>query len=233
MHFSLSGKRYSSYRPLNVAVLGHGLEQVDHAKFLGFHVDRVLSWETHIDKLCSKLGSACFALKRLSSTLPSEIVRTCYFATVQSVLQYGIEFWGRAADWERAFRMQKRAVRAIAQIPQDSSARPWFRTYRMLTLPALIIFQAAVYAKENEDLYPKQGEHHAHNTRNKHKMALVQKSLAKSGKLIHVMAPAVYNRIPSTIKDAPSTEAFKLRLKKWLIEQDIYNYDQWILNNKD
>jgi hypothetical protein len=36
------------------------LSEQDVIKFLGLHLDRHLSWETHLNHLLSKLGSVCF-----------------------------------------------------------------------------------------------------------------------------------------------------------------------------
>ncbi|KAJ2947555.1 hypothetical protein O0L34_g17345 [Tuta absoluta] len=120
LHFHLGGR---VPRPLVVAVGTTQLEKVRSTTFLGLELDRGLTWEPHITTMCGKLGGACFALQRLARVVPRQVARSCYFATVHSLLQYGAELWGRAAEWERAFRMQKRAVRAIVQVPQDVSAQ--------------------------------------------------------------------------------------------------------------
>ncbi|CAG9111387.1 unnamed protein product [Plutella xylostella] len=136
MLFNLAGRRS---RPLQVKVGSEDLSQVYTSCFLGFKVDSGLSWSDHIDWLCGRLGGACFALQRLAGTVPREVARSCYFATIQSLLTYGIELWGRAADWHRAFVMQKRAVRAMARIKSDESARQYFVSLEILTCPSLYI----------------------------------------------------------------------------------------------
>ncbi|CAG9132414.1 unnamed protein product [Plutella xylostella] len=137
IHFNLAGQ---PPKAISVRAGDAVVEQTKAATFLGFILDRGLTWDAHIDKVCGKLGSACFALNRLARTVPAEVVRTCYFATVHSLLQYGAELWGRAADWERAFRMQKRAVRAIARVSQDTSARPYFKSLGIMTNVTIIFF---------------------------------------------------------------------------------------------
>ncbi|XP_073954845.1 uncharacterized protein [Choristoneura fumiferana] len=110
IHFYLGSR---TPRPLQVQAEGVVVEQVRFTNFLGFQIDSKLSWGSHIDKLCCALGSACFALRRLARVVPRYAVRSCYFATIHSLLQYGAELWGRAADYQRVFRLQKRAVRAV------------------------------------------------------------------------------------------------------------------------
>lgn len=223
MNFNLAGR---TIRPLNVALGNSAIEHVSKTNFLGFVIDASLTWEAHIDALCAKLGRACFALWRLSATLPPHMVRSCYFASVQSLLQYGVEFWGRAADWLRVFRMQKRAVRAIVRVSQDTSARPYFRTLRILTVPSLVVLQAALYARNHLTDYPKLGDGHKYNTRNAQKLKAVPRRLTKTAKLVHVMAPEVYNRLPTEITRLSSFISFKNRLKAWLVEQTLYSFDE-------
>lgn len=225
VHFCLSGR---ASRFLNVCIGNNRIEQVEATTFLGFEIDRGLKWESHIDKLCGRLGSACYALSRLARVVTAEVVRSCYFATIHSLLQYGVELWARAADWQRAFRLQKRAVRAIAKIPQDSSARPHFRRLGILTLPALVIYQVAVYVKENQASYTKRGSGHSYHTRNRDKIAAVPRTLTKFSKTSHVMGPTVYNKLPNQITDSSSLTCFKLRLKRWLVEQTFYSFEEFV-----
>ncbi|KAI5637927.1 hypothetical protein NE865_09302 [Phthorimaea operculella] len=173
-----------------------------------------------IDSLCAKLGGSCYALGRLSSTLPKDVVRTCYFATVQSLLQYGIELWGRAADWERVSRMQKRAIRAIARVADDDeSVRPLFVSEGIMTLPSLLIFQTATYVWENRDEFTRKGDRHARQLRHANRLWPVTHKLTKTAKTIKVMGPAVYNRLPEDITSSPNLNIFKKRLRRWLIGQ--------------
>lgn len=225
VHFDLSGR---SVRPLKVMVNNAQIEAVSATTFLGFEIDRGLTWELHIQKLCGRVGSACFALNRVSRVVSTEVARTCYFATVHAVLQYGVELWGRAAEWERAFRMQKRAVRAIVRVSRDTSARPYFRDLGILTLPAIIILQVALFVRNNQETFRKHSDMHSYHTRNAKKLVGVPRILAKSNKLTHVMGPTVYNKLPDDITSAPSLASFKSKLKHWLLERTFYSYEEFL-----
>ena len=225
IHFCLSGHKT---KPLTVFVHGDTVRQVESTTFLGFELDRSLSWGSHIDRLCMRLGSASFALSRLSQTVPSGGVRSCYFATVHSLLQYGAELWGRAADWERAFRMQKRAVRAVSGMPCDASARPLFKQLNILTLPSVIIYQIAVYVRRNLSALKRYRDVNSYTTRSAERLVSLSRKLMRSDRLTHVVGPTVYNNIPGDIVAAPSLYCFKNKLKRWLIEQTFYNFEEFI-----
>lgn len=223
--FDLSGR---ARRRLVVGVDGVQLQQVNTASFLGFQLDQTLSWEFHIEALCGKLARSCFALSRVSSTMTKAAVRVCYFATIQSLLQYGIEFWGRAADCERAFRLQRRAVRTIAGIPADVDEKPYFVSLKVLTLPGLLIFQVAMYARANLHLFEKRADVERYNLRNGSRLQSVPHRLEKGKRTIHAMSPYVYNKLPQDVTSSLTISTFKYKLKKWLVEQAFYTYNEFL-----
>ncbi|XP_061710654.1 uncharacterized protein LOC133520301 [Cydia pomonella] len=227
MTFKLNGHRSPTLR---VSAGGAPLQHVASTRLLGFQLDNALSWETHINELCGRLGRACFALRRLANTAGRGAVRECYFATVHSLLTYGVELWGRASDWRRAFSMQKRAVRAMAGKAVDAPARDIFRDLKILPLPCLFINQVARFMRENLDMFNCRGINTNYNLRsNRHHNRLVTEAhrLARSERSVYVLGPSVYNRLPDTIRNATSIAAFKVRLKNWLSQELFYNYQDF------
>ncbi|KAJ0179495.1 hypothetical protein K1T71_005207 [Dendrolimus kikuchii] len=168
---------------------------------------------------------------QLEPVVSVDVARACYFATVHSLLQYGTELWARAADWQRAFRMQKRAVRAIVRVRRCESARPLFKKLGILTLPSILIYQVAVYVRLNVHTYAKQSDVHTHFTRHRNDMSNIKHKLEKSGRLTHVMGPLIYNKLPSRITESPSVGLFKTRLRKWLVEHTFYKHEEFISHN--
>ncbi|CAG9132415.1 unnamed protein product [Plutella xylostella] len=88
-----------------------------------------------------------------------------------------------------------------------------------MTLPSIVIYQVAMYVRDNYDSYQTHGDVHHRNTRRANKLMALGRGLAKSGKLTHVMGPAVYNKLPIAITEAPSHDRFKSALKRWLEEE--------------
>ena len=70
----------------------------DDVKFLGIHVDRKLSWGTHINQLCGKLNSFLGVMKRVRGKLPLKTLRVIYNSIAHSKILYGIEIWGNATS---------------------------------------------------------------------------------------------------------------------------------------
>ncbi|KAI5630862.1 reverse transcriptase (RNA-dependent DNA polymerase) domain-containing protein [Phthorimaea operculella] len=227
IRFSLNGHPTQA---MQVCAGGAPIQQVACTRLLGFNIDSALVWEAHIDELCGRLAGACFALRRLASTASGDVVRQCYFATVHSLLLYGTELWARAADWGRVFSMQKRAVRALAGVPDDVSAQDYFRKYQILPLPCLYVYQVAVFMHENIHLFKRKGANPRYNlrsNRNENQLAAEPHKLAKSERSVYYIGPEIYNRVPDELINAASIAAFKNLLNKWLHTQLFYSYDDF------
>ena len=65
-----------------------------HVKFLGLIIDSTLSWNPHIDLVSKRLSTACYALNCLKHLVSRETLKIIYFSHLQSILSYGIIFWG-------------------------------------------------------------------------------------------------------------------------------------------
>ncbi|CAG9126955.1 unnamed protein product [Plutella xylostella] len=76
--------------------------------------------------------------------------------------------------------------------------------------------KVAKYARRNLSNLQVIGDTHNINTRQRHRLCTPARRLAKSDKTLGVLAPKVYNALPSDIKSAPSDAVFIGKLKKLL-----------------
>lgn len=228
LNFRLNGGKLPSLRVTAGQTL---LEQVQTTKLLGFQLDSSLVWDAHIEGICAKLGRACFALRRLASTASRDVVRSCYFATVHSILTYGAELWARAADTGRAFVMQKKAVRAIVGVPDDVSCRGYFKELNIMPLPCELIYQVALFTHQNLGLFQRRGINAnlaLRSNRYHSRLVTPPHKLRKSERSVYIMGPSVYNRLPDTITNAASTAIFKHRLRIWLLDGVFYSISEFL-----
>lgn len=221
MKFSLDGKPAP---PLSVSVEGTALQQVNSTKLLGFILDSALTWSAHIDQLCEKLGQACYALKRLATTATKEAVRSCYFATIHSRLSYGTELWAQAADRDRVFTMQRRAIRALVGVPFDHPTEELFDAENIMTLPSLFVYQTAIFVRNNLESFNRRDKDVSYSLRHPDKLRSVTHKLAKSEKSVYVLGPIIYNKLPERVRTAASTTIFKNKLRRWLLEKRLLDY---------
>lgn len=108
-------------------------------KFLGLHIDEHLDWCVHTDFLCSKLNGVAYSLRVLKNYLDKSTLMVVYFSNFQSLLRYGIIFWGRSKNIKNIFVTQKRTVRIINNKKSDMSCRGLFKSSKILTVTGLYI----------------------------------------------------------------------------------------------
>ena len=70
------------------------INQVKSIKFLGIHIDNRLSFNDHIANLARKLSQTIGIMYKMSSFVPSNILKMIYFSLFYPHLIYGISIWG-------------------------------------------------------------------------------------------------------------------------------------------
>ncbi|KAI5618092.1 gastrula zinc finger protein XlCGF28.1-like [Silurus asotus] len=105
-----STKQERSYQPLNIC--GTPVERVDSFRYLGVHITQDLSWSCHINTLVKKARQRLYHLRRLRDfKLPSQVLKTFYTCTIESVLTGSITSWfGNSTMQDR--RALQRVVRS-------------------------------------------------------------------------------------------------------------------------
>jgi hypothetical protein len=140
-HLMLFKTNSKSKDNLYVRINGSQIDQVDAVKFLGIRIDSKLSWKDELQDIESSICSACFALRTLRDELDVQHLKMIYHSIVESKLRYSIRFWGNGfrKNINRAFVLQKRAIRTMTRTPQWVSCRELFVKLRILTLPSLFV----------------------------------------------------------------------------------------------
>lgn len=70
----------------------------DCVRYLETYIDTELSWTTHVDAVCKRLGSAFFGLHKLKSILNRQELLGIYYAMAYSHFSYNIVVWGQAHE---------------------------------------------------------------------------------------------------------------------------------------
>jgi hypothetical protein len=70
------------------------LDYTAETKFLGIRITETLKWNTHVRSLASKLSKVSFMIKSLKEILSPNMIQNIYFTKFQSLLWFGILFWG-------------------------------------------------------------------------------------------------------------------------------------------
>ena len=119
------------------------IEQVDNIKSLGVYLDNKISWNVHINKLNSELRKKIRVFYFLRNICNVQLLRSIYFALVQSRLQYGLEFWGGTHETltNKLVVTQKYFVRVILFKNHREHTSPLFKQLTILPLKNLFVFK--------------------------------------------------------------------------------------------
>jgi hypothetical protein len=98
---------------LNIQYAGLTFPQVEFVTFLGLQLDKQITWKNHLHFLLNKLTKACFVLRQLRYVLDIDALKLVYLANFQSMVKYGIVFWGNSYNLKKVFLLQKRILRIM------------------------------------------------------------------------------------------------------------------------
>ena len=112
------------------------IKQSNCVKYVGVLIDSSLNWKPQIQKACSKLASACWALYQLRKYVDYKTLVMVCNSTLHSHLMYCISSWGSASNsnMRPLFLLQKRAMRIITHSNKRTRTTPLFSRLQILKL---------------------------------------------------------------------------------------------------
>lgn len=215
----------------HVVLNNEKLEFTTSTVFLGITLDSSLQWGPHITSLSGRLSSAAYAVRKIREITDIATARLVYFSYFHSIMSYGILLWGRAADIETIFILQKRAIRAIYKLCSRDSLRELFKEINIMTVPCQYIYENIMYVRKNINTFTRNCDRHNRNTRSKNKIDQPKHRLAKVRTSFEGLSIRYYNKIPEDILSL-SESKFKSVIKKTLCYKAYYKLDEYI-NDKE
>jgi hypothetical protein len=101
----------------NITMNGKHLERVDNTKLLGIVINNKLTWDDHVNYMCTKVSKRIYFIRLLkrAGVMPNDILLV-YFSIIRSVLEYGSEIWHPGLNKMQTRKLeyiQKRVVKII------------------------------------------------------------------------------------------------------------------------
>jgi hypothetical protein len=140
--------RNKSSKEVDIKIDNSPIEYKEKVKFLGVWITNTLAWDEHIISLSQKLSQTSYAIKILSNVLNLTSLKIIYYSLFQSLLSYGIIFWGNTQKSQIIFKLQKRVIRTITNAKHNEHCKPLFRSLNILPLPCLYILHLLIYVKK-------------------------------------------------------------------------------------
>ena len=129
---------------------GHKIIPSLYIKYLGIYLDSNLNGKYHCDLLLPKLKRANGMLCKARHYVPSEELKSLYYAIFSSHLVYGCQIWGQNLDvhTEKVFKLQNRAMRIISFSDFHASSSPIYKELKILRLEDFITLQNCLFVHD-------------------------------------------------------------------------------------
>lgn len=188
------------------------------------HVDSRLSWDVHVGRLAERVSRSIFVLRQLSTSVSFRTIKVAYHSLVESSIRYGILLWGKCATAHRIFRLQRRAIRVLANLSYRACCRGAFKNLGLMTLPGLYMFECLLYAHKGAAKKQLRSEVHSYNTRANNELCIPYCRLRKSQSGPEYFCFKLYNMLPARMRSLVLKD-FKLEIKKFLVDLEPYNVE--------
>jgi len=230
MRFSIRGNHN------NVASILLGDSEIfpkDCVTFLGLELDCNLKFSCHLKKLSKKLSSFIFALRNLSQYCSRDVLRIAYFGCFYANLAYAVPIWGsESAETKYIFSLQKRAMRIIFGLKKRQTCRGLFKSNAMLTFPCIYIFETLMFFKKNQNLFQNTRTGYVTNSlRPRNSLPIPRHFTDFFERNTKYACIKLYNSLPTFLKDISSVTKFRSKLKQYLIDNEFYSVQDYVLCN--
>ena len=201
---------------LNITLMNNQITSSTNTKFLGLTIEETLSWKGHIDKIMTRLSSACYAHRIVTPLLAEDTLKMIYYAYVHSMLTYGIIFWGNSPHSTYIFKIKKRIIRIMAKSKRRDSCRQLFKRLESLPLRSQYILSTLLFVVKNNGLFTTNQEIHNINTRCNTNLHPPLCTLRVFQKGVYFTGIKLYNHLPANLKNlSKEIKLFKPASKKF------------------
>ena len=217
---------------------GSVIERVTQFNFLGLTINENMNWKSHSSKIANKISRTLGVMNRLKRYLPMAAMKLMYDSLILSHLQFGITCWG--FDWNRIFKLQKRAMRIMTNKKFNAHTEPIFKELKMLKIKDIFNIQCLKFwfKFENNSLpsffksiLKYNHELHDIETRNRNQFHLFPTRTEGARNVLRHYIPELLKKFPRELLNLARThsiDTFTYRLKNHII--DSYN-STCIINN--
>jgi hypothetical protein len=204
------------------------LERVKHTKFLGVIINEKLTWDDHISLVCNKVSKHIGVLRRIKHKIPVTLLRSLYYTLIHPYFDYCNIIWAISSTvaLDKLFRLQKRAIRLIANSDWNAHSAPLFLDLKVLTIHQLNLLQVAsfMYKVYNNllpqyfiDMFILNHSVHSHNTRQCNDFHVPYHRLVLTSNSIRVFGVCLWNNICQDIRNSNSLQSFRTKYKLCII----------------
>ena len=216
---------------LKITYLNKQILTVSNTKFLVVHINDILNRKTHIESILPKLSMACYAMRIIKPYMSLESLKIVYHCTFNSVINYGLPFWGISPHCKHIFMLQKRIVRIMLGCRRLTSCGNLFRKLKILPFSCQYILSITMFIVKNKHQFITNSEFHNINTRQHSNFHQPAPNLTGFKQGIYYSGVKIYNNLPLHIKQlSDNPRLFEQRLKNFLYFHSFYSEEYFQCN---
>lgn len=233
LNFNISNRSSKSSNSANNLLLDDTIVYPSQkVTFLGLILDEHLNYQSHIEKVTTKVSVGIFSLRTLKSSVCIDVLLSAYYGTIFPHLSYAVPVWG--SENQRTlflFRLQKRAIRVIFSLPNRHSCRDVFKTYKILTFPSIYILETLLFVKQHMSLFSLPS-HHRYLFRQTNNISIPKHSTSFFKKQFRYNAIKLFNCLPLSLKTERDHRAFKRGVKRLLLDEAVYSVREFLAGSR-
>jgi hypothetical protein len=104
-------------------------------------------------------------MRIIKTYMSFEMLIIVYYCNFNSIINYGLLFWGTSPHGKKVFRLQKRIVRIMMGCRKEASCSNLFRKLKILPLMSQYILSLMMLIIKNKNQFMVNSEVHSINTR--------------------------------------------------------------------
>ena len=208
------------------------IQRASSVKYLGVYLDENLTWDTHINNVCSYLIKLTGVLNYVSNFVEKEHAIQIYYAYVYPHITYGIEAYGSSPNYliKKLQATQTRLLKLLFRKGYRESATQMFSESELLKCKQIYYyFLGAFVYKQQHRLLPEifnnffvlNRDLKKRTTRQSHDIYISKYRTTQCQKSVRYRAARTWNEMPSNIKSSETLHTFKRKFQKYILNNDI------------
>jgi hypothetical protein len=199
-----------------------------HYKLLGVYLDEHLSFDYHCTTVCNKIARSNYIISRVKNMLPTESLKTLYYALVHPHLLYCLPIYSCTSqkNVNKLLKAQKKSIRSITKSKSNAHTGPLFETLKILPFNNLVKFSQSVlmhsivygYAPSslNNPWHFNHERNHNFDLRNAYDLYVPLARTEQVKRLPYFELARLWNDLPD-IKLIPNPILFRSQIKQYFL----------------
>ena len=139
--------------------------------------------------------SRIWLLRKMRNEVKSEVMVNFYYASIHSLIQYGIYLWGHSTEVDAILKSQKTCLRIIDKKPSRYHCRSLFIKYGIQTVHSLYVYETLKTAV-NQGIISSANTNCAHSHNTRHNFV----STGEDDGTFSLRAKRLFNKLPLELK---------------------------------